>query len=478
MADSTPVALPDNSSTSAFEALFVERICKNDPLSAMAAHAGAFLLAAAPLQALFDDCNQAQYTRKITFPLLVSLLGEVVIGTRSSVRTAYEHRKELLGATLAAVYQKLQHVEAAVSEGLVRYFYKRAKSVMAHYTIKPLVLLPGFKLRIVDGNHPRSTHRKIKKLRGLSAGPLPSSTVVVYDPQLDLPEAMLCSEDAYEQERALTPRLVALAVDLDCWVFDRNFCTRPMLFGLRKKLAHFLGREHQNLPLTEAGPWSAEITNEDGDRVSEQAATVKNDDGEIIQLRRIRVELVNPTRDGESTVFILTTLPVTSADTALVARLYLKRWLIETAFQRLEALLNTEIDTLGYPKASLFGMAIGWSAYTMVSLIQAAIAEAHGVEEKEKLSWFHMAFDIEHGSQSLMNNCGEPAIEQWSQQPAEQMAATLVKHAKGLKLHLYRKVVKKNPSKKPAPRTRFKGKPHVSTHRILNGTQKDEPGKE
>ena len=117
MADSTPVAPPAGSSTSAFEALFIERICKNDPLSAMAAHAGAFLLAAAPLQALFDDCNQAQYTRKITFPLLVSLLGEVVIGTRPSVRTAYEHRKELLGATLAAVYQKLQHVEAAVSQG-------------------------------------------------------------------------------------------------------------------------------------------------------------------------------------------------------------------------------------------------------------------------------------------------------------------------------------------------------------------------
>ena len=49
-----------------------------------------------------------------------------------------------------------------------------------------------------------------------------------------------------------------------------------------------------------------------------------------------------------------TNLPVAVA-ALTVAQLYLKRWRIETAFQRLAQDFNTEIHTLGYPCAALFG---------------------------------------------------------------------------------------------------------------------------
>jgi len=41
-----------------------------------------------------------------------------------------------------------------------------------------------------------------------------------------------------------------------------------------------------------------------------------------------------------------------------VAGLYRKRWTLETAFQHLEAYFHSEINTLGYPKAALFGFCL------------------------------------------------------------------------------------------------------------------------
>src|SRR4029434_936744 len=56
--------------------------------------------------------------------------------------------------------------------------------------------------------------------------------------------------------------------------------------------------------------------------------------------------------------YILTNLPLRKASAKRVARLYRKRWTLETAFQHLEAYFHSEINTLGYPKAALFGFCL------------------------------------------------------------------------------------------------------------------------
>ena len=61
-----------------------------------------------------------------------------------------------------------------------------------------------------------------------------------------------------------------------------------------------------------------------------------------------------------------------------VARLYLKRWQVETAFQHLEQDLNTEIKTLGYPRAAWFGFCIGVVAYNILAVLKAALRHVHG----------------------------------------------------------------------------------------------------
>jgi len=50
-----------------------------------------------------------------------------------------------------------------------------------------------------------------------------------------------------------------------------------------------------------------------------------------------------------------TNLPKSKASALIIADIYRKRFQGENMFQELEAYLHYEINTLGYPKAALFG---------------------------------------------------------------------------------------------------------------------------
>jgi IS4 transposase len=74
----------------------------------------------------------------------------------------------------------------------------------------------------------------------------------------------------------------------------------------------------------------------------------------------------------------LTNLPKSVASAKLIAELYRKRWSIETMFQELEAHLHSEINTLGYPKAALFGFCVALVAYNALAVVKAALRKVHG----------------------------------------------------------------------------------------------------
>ena len=113
-------------------------------------------------------------------------------------------------------------------------------------------------------------------------------------------------------------------------------------------------------------------------KVFEQTVRLSNDEGEILFARRVTVELDKATRDGDRTIHILTNLPKEEADAIKVADLYRKRWTLETAFQELEASLNGEINTLGYPKAALFAFSMALVSYNVLSTVKAALRSVHG----------------------------------------------------------------------------------------------------
>ena len=67
--------------------------------------------------------------------------------------------------------------------------------------------------------------------------------------------------------------------------------------------------------------------------------------GEPMTVRRLTLKLKEPTRDGETELHILSTVPVVEARASKLVALYGKRWSIETAFFDITTTLSCEIQT-------------------------------------------------------------------------------------------------------------------------------------
>jgi hypothetical protein len=222
-------------------------------------------------------------------------------------------------------------------------------------------LLAGYRVRILDGNHLAATEHRLKELRTVAAGALPGQTLAVLDAETMLVTEVLCCEDGHAQERATLPEVVRLIAERDIWVADRNFCTTDFWFALAERKACGVIRHHANLS------WTAKSKHRscgrcDTGRVYEQRIQIEREPGHSLELRRITIELNQKTRDGDTEIHILTNLP-SRIRAKMIARLYQKRWTIETAFQELTVALKCEINTLAYPKAALFGFCVALLAF-------------------------------------------------------------------------------------------------------------------
>src|SRR4029077_8131656 len=104
---------------------------------------------------------------------------------------------------------------------------------------------------------------------------------------------------------------------------------------------------------------------------------LRTDEGQVLVVRRVTVELDQPTRDGDTEIHILTNLPLKDAPAVKVAELYRRRWTIEGLFLEVEQTLACEVKTLAYPKAALFAFCVGLLAANAVAVLKAALRAVH-----------------------------------------------------------------------------------------------------
>ena len=299
------------------------------------------LLNPGQLDAWFERTAQKQYTRELLFSTVVDLLMQVVCGVRKSVNVAYQAVEHEMPVSVQSVYNKLNGLEPHISAELVRFSAQEATGLIEELGAQRAGLLPGYRVKMLDGNCLEASEHRLKELRELSGGALPGKSLVVYDPALGLAVDVFPCEDGHAQERSLLPSVLETVGAGEVWVADRNFCVKWFLLGIERQGGFLVMREHEQLPWTPLeAMWEAGQT-ETGS-VAEQAIAVIDDEGKVHRWRRIRVRLNKPTRDGESTIYILTNLPAT-VKACTVAELYRKRWTIETAFQQLEKNFESEI---------------------------------------------------------------------------------------------------------------------------------------
>src|SRR3954466_12259075 len=133
-------------------------------------------------------------------------------------------RRELTrAASLSAFYRKLNRMELAIPEAVVRRTASRARQLIAAGGGLMPEPVEGYAVRILDGNVLTGTEHRITPLRTTGSAGLPGMSLAVYEPA----SGLILEEDAHCQERALVDRVDAQPGQL--WVMDRNFCVRSLV---------------------------------------------------------------------------------------------------------------------------------------------------------------------------------------------------------------------------------------------------------
>lgn len=446
-----------------FEA-FVER----RPVCVMARGILERMFDPARLDALFAQTAQAGYTKILHFSTLVSLMGDVVLGVRPTVHAAFQAmEKREDSVSLTAIYNKLDRVEPRLSAALVRDAAEQTAPVIDALQARLPPWLPGFRCRILDGNHLSATERRIEELRTTWAAPLPGKVLVVLDQERMLAEEVFLTEDGHAQERSLIDATLESIRAKDLWIADRNFCTLKFLFGIARRLGYFLIRQHGTLK-GKLLDRPRKIGRSTTGVVYEQVIVlIDPETDKPCKFRRLTVKLDKPTRDGDRELHLLTNVRKRKADAVTLANLYRKRWTIETVFQEITATLQCEISTLGYPKAALFAFCLALVAYNAVSLLKASLRSVHGEEVVTKtLSGYYLALEIRGTYEGMMIAIPEKHWAIFRTLSLKQLVAVFKEIASHVRLERYRKHPR-GPKKPPPRKTKYKNGGHISTHKAL-----------
>jgi hypothetical protein len=305
-----------------------ERFVEKSPISVMVRGTLERVLGADQLHAWFERTAQKQYTRTLLFSTVYELLSQVVFRIKPSVRAAYRDREDEVGASLISVSNKLNGLETHTSAELVRYSASVLPPLIEQLDGARVSWLPGYRVKILDGNCIEASERRLKVLREVQGGALPGKSLVVYEPAHGLVSDVFPCEDGHAQERSMLELVLATVQADDLWIQDRNFCPCGFLCEIDRRGAGFITRQHEGLPFERVNVLRSVGRIETG-HVAEQRVQVWDAQGGAHLFRRIRVKLDQATRDGDRVLYILTNVPLRKASAKRIARLYRKRWTLE-----------------------------------------------------------------------------------------------------------------------------------------------------
>lgn len=442
----------------------LERFEKQAPASVMTKLVLEQAVPAEWVDKVFDDHRQRQYSRELLFSNVVELMSLVSLGLRPSLHAA-ARKMEGLSVSLAALYDKVNRTEPELLRALISGSAERLEPTIK--TLGHSSILPGWQLRVVDGNHLPSTQKRLGPLRTERGAARPGFSVVAYDPDLDLVVDIQPCEDAHASERVSVLPLLARASAGQLWMADRLYCTLPVLQACEDTGASFIVRQPSKHPrLMRESDWQ-ESGSVDSGTVREQLIEVKGGR----RWRRIELSLQTANDSGDLVMWFWSNLPDT-VSACQIADLYRRRWSIEGMFQRLEAVLDSEIKSLGSPKAALLGFASAVLAYNILSVLKRSVDQAHRETQPEgwEASIFHLAVHVRSGYEGMQIALPAESF------PLEKTSQGLAERLLALARLIKPKAVAKSPRGPKVAKSKewLDGKAarvHVSTARVLKAAK-------
>ncbi len=453
----------------------LERFIDRSPFCVMVRGLLENVFTAEKLDRLFHQHAEVQRERKLLFSTCVDLMAEVACRIHPSVHAAWRPRRQQgsMPVDVDCLYDKLQGIETQTSCALVRHTAAEIGAVLEHLPTPGLTVLAGYDVRIIDGNHPNGTEHRLKPLRDEPGAALPGVVVAVLNPQKKLIEDVSLSTDGHAQECTLVDPLLAGVVAGQLWIADRHYCTSVFLFGLKRRGAFFLIRQHAgHLRWRLEGQRRYLGRTATGEVYEQKAVLTDPETGEEMDVRRITVVLDKPTRDGDKEIHLLSNVPEHDNEEGhkgvtglLLSDTYCERWLVETAFRELTVYLNCEPNRLGYPQAALFSFCVAVCCYNLLGAVHGAVVTVHGEVEQEKLSSYYISEEIRRTHEGMDIAAPDEQWQVFRTADAAALATLLQQIAVRIKTANYyksRRGPKKPKKHKKAPRK------HVSTDRVLH----------
>jgi hypothetical protein len=325
--------------------------------------------------------------------------------------------------------------------------------------------LPGYRLEHLDGNGSAAGEHRLKPLRTTAAGPLPGKSPVVVDPQPGLAVDVFPCADGHARERSLLEAVADTVAPGEVRVADRTFRVAGFLHAIDRRAAFFMIRQHGGLATEPLEP--RRVGRNDTGEVHEHAVQVDSPTGERRSLRRITVPLQRKTRNGDTAPVIPTHLPIAVVDAMTIAACYRARRGIETAFQKPERHTQLRDRDLGLPPGRPVRILPGAGGLQPPCRGHGGAAHrspTRGIDDT--VSEYYLAGEIATTMTGLRIAVPEQAWALPAQTSPQRFAAWLLDLAGHVDLRKLRKTTR-GPTKPPTPRTRHKGRPHVSTAKLL-----------
>jgi hypothetical protein len=416
------------------------------------------------LNSIFDQHRGRNYTREMLFSNLCVSMADVVLEFCPSPNQAYAEHKEKLSVSKNAFYNKLKNVSLSLSRAVVQHSYRKSRQMLEQMDVPIWSYLRGYRTKIIDGNSISAGENRIKELRETWQKALPAKSVVVLDADRQLIQDIFLLEDGQAQERTLLGEISKTIEPRDLVFADSAYCTIDFLCSIAQAGGCFIVRQHGTLKGELLGRCRACGKSETG-KLFEQKIRIGGVDG--ITLRRVTIELFQPTVDGDTVIHLLSNVPVKDADTETISLLYRRRWEIEHKFYVAQVALRCEVDSLNYPKSNLFVFCLAMLALNCRQVLFGALYLAFNEEIEEEASHFSISVEITNNYDGLLTAIDEESWQASIPPTFRGRLSWLVKVAKNYDRQRHRKSVR-GPKKPPPKKSKYRNGHHLSVKKILD----------
>lgn len=415
---------------------------------------------------LFDENRELQYDYIASFHAVAATVADVVLNFSENFNQAYKEHKEELGVTRQSFYAKTRGVEPSVSESIVAHSAGRAIQMQEALGFEPWELLPGYRCFSVDGNVLAKSDKRLKVLRDVKGAPMPGKVVARFDLQRQIFDRAYALLDGHSQESISCDPIVEDLAARDVIIADRHYCIVRFMVKIAKACSFFVIRQHGRLKGVLLGKCKRIGRISTGVVYEQQMKLSAADDAMVV--RRITIELDEPTRDGDEVIHVLTNLPgnVSASD---VAELYRHRWEEETAFNVLQMTLTCEHSGVGHPRAATFLFCMSILAFNLRQSIFAALYATHDEADVEEVSHFHISKNVSDKTEGMLIAITQDEWDELIPTTIERIVSLLTHIARSIELNDYRKS-RRGPKKKKPHRSRNVPSSHISTAKLLGLT--------